>query len=282
MSFEFSNFDMMVDFSRMTYTDHLIAIVECGKNSPHFNAHLEKVLSWSLTNNIINSVADTMFNYYGASALGVVYKNLSKEDIVAELQLKVYECLSISFSLDRFYTSRDIAERDGEHIQKYYAYWLKLYLKKSYCDFMFEEAKTFYPALTYTYLTKYVRMRKDSGYSIDLNNSDAEIAEILGCNATSIAIANLRQAFAEYDEYYSLKEKASDYVQPEERVSMNEIRSSVELAMANLSEDDRKIIIGIYINGETVRSYAEKTGLSKSKIQKQKQYAIEKLRAAVM
>lgn len=63
---------------------------------------------------------------------------------------------------------------------------------------------------------------------------------------------------------------------------MNEMRSSVELAMANLSEDDRKIIIGIYINGETVRSYAEKTGLSKSKIQKQKQYAIEKLRAAVM
>ena len=67
MSFEFSNFDMIVDFSRMTYTDHLIAIVECGKNSPHFNAHLEKVLNWSLTNNIINSVADTMFNYYGAS-----------------------------------------------------------------------------------------------------------------------------------------------------------------------------------------------------------------------
>ena len=52
--------------------------------------------------------------------------------------------------------------------------------------------------------------------------------------------------------------------------------------MANLSEDDRKIIIGIYINGETVRNYAEKTGISKSKIQKQKQYAIEKLRAAVM
>ena len=100
---------------------------------------------------------------------------------------------------------------------------------------MFEEAKTFYPALTYTYLTKYVRMRKDSGYSIDLNNSDAEIAEILGCNATSIAIANLRQAFAEYDEYYSLKEKASDYVQPEERVSMNEIRSSVKSSLVYTS-----------------------------------------------
>ena len=282
MSFEFSNFDMMVDFSRMTYTDHLIAIVECGKNSPYFNAHLEKVLSWSLTNNIINSVADTMFNYYGASALGVVYKNFSKEDIVAELQLKVYECLSTSFSLDKFYSNQEIIERGSKHVQLYYTYWLKLYLKKSYCDFIFEEAKTFYPALTRTYLHEYIQIRKRSEYKVDLNSSNEEIAEILGCNATSIAITNLRQAFAEYDEYYSLKEKASDYVQPEERVSMNEIKSSVELAMANLSEDDRKIIIGIYIKGETVRSYAEKTGLSKSKIQKQKQYAIEKLRAAVM
>lgn len=281
MSFEFSKFNV-VDFNRMTYTDHLIAIVECGKDSPHFNTHLEKVLNWGLTNNIINSVADTMYDYYGASALGVVYKNLSKENIVAELQLKVYECLSTSFSLDKFYSNQEIIERGSKNIKLYYTYWLKLYLKKSYCEFMLEEAKTFYPALTRTYLTKYVRMRKDSGYSIDLNNSDAEIAEILGCNATSIAITNLRQAFAEYDEYYSLKEKASDYVQPEERISMNEIRSSVELAMANLSEDDRKIIIGIHINGETVRSYAKKTGISKSKIQKQKQYAIEKLRAAVM
>lgn len=281
MSFEFSKFNV-VDFNRMTYTDHLIAIVECGKDSPHFNAHLEKVLNWGLTNNIINSVADTMYDYYGASALGVVYKNLSKENIVAELQLKVYECLSTSFSLDKFYSNQEIIERGSKNIKLYYTYWLKLYLKKSYCEFMLEEAKTFYPALTRTYLTKYVRMRKDSGYSIDLNNSDAEIAEILGCNATSIAITNLRQAFAEYDEYCSLKEKASDYAQPEEQISIDEMRSSVEAAMASLSEDDRKIIIGIYINGETVRSYAQKTGISKSKIQKQKQYAIEKLRAAVM
>lgn len=282
MSFEFSKFDMMVDFNRMTYTDHLIAIVECGKNSPYFNAHLEKVLNWSITNNIINSVADTMYDYYGASALGVVYKNLSKEDIIAELQLKVYECLSTLFSLDKFYSNQEIIERGSKHIQLYYTYWLKLFLKKSYCDFIFEEAKTFYPALTRTYLHEYVRIRKKSGYEVDLSSSNEEIAEVLGCNATSIAITNLRQAFAEYDEYCSLKEKASDYAQPEEQISIDEMRSSVEATMASLSEDDRKIIIGIYINGETVRSYAQKTGISKSKIQKQKQYAIEKLRAAVM
>lgn len=253
------------DFSKMSGVEHLILCVEKrDSNYNRFLAHADAVLGWHRTRNAVKFIMNTMHGFFGYKALEVVYESIPKQDIEYRLWTAAFDCLRTSFSFEKF--SSDFS--DHSTVADYYSHWMNFYLRNQYRLIVLEYAKTFYPNLDKTQMIKYVRMRKNSGYTVDLDDPDEVVADALG-GVSERSVKSLRTAFAEFDDYYLLTDKSSkaDPAVLHEKHEMSLASSNAAMTVIqSLSDRDRAIVIGTFVDNKDCRTLAGEIGCSKSTI----------------
>lgn len=254
------------EFLSMSGTEHLVLCIEERDNGNYnrFLAHADAVLGWDRTRKAVNYVMNIMHGFFGYKALEVVYESIPKQDIEDRLWTSVFECLQSSFSFEKF----DSNISDNSAVVSYYTHWLNFYLKQSFRDMLTEYAKTFYPNLDKTQMIKYVRMRKNSGYTVDLDDPDEVIADALG-GVSERSVKSLRTAFAEFDDYYLLTDTSSkaDPAVIHEKHEMSLASSNAAMTVIqSLSDRDKAIVIGTFVDQKDCRTLADEIGCSKSTI----------------
>lgn len=231
------------DFSKMSGAEHLILCIEERDNGNYnrFLAHADAVLGWHRTRNAVKFVMNTMHGFFGYKALEIVYESIPKQDVEDCLWTAAFDCLRTSFSFEKF--GSDFS--DHSTVADYYSHWMNFYLKNQYRLIVLEYAKTFYPNLDKTQMIKYVRMRKNSGYTVDLDDPDEVVADALG-GVSERSVKSLRTAFAEFDDYYLLTDTSSktDPAVLHEKHEMSLASSNaVMTVIQSLSDRDRTIVI---------------------------------------
>lgn len=253
------------DFSKMSGVEHLIlCIEERDSNYNRFLAHADAVLGWHRTRNAVKFIMNTMHSFFGYKALEVVYESIPKQDIEYRLWTAAFDCLRTSFSFEKF--SSDFS--DHSTVADYYSHWMNFYLRNQYRLIILEYAKTFYPNLDKTQMIKYVRMRKNSGYTVDLDDPDEVVADALG-GVSERSVKSLRTAFAEFDDYYLLTDTSSkaDPAVLHEKQEMSLASSNAAMTVIqSLSDRDRAIVIGTFVDNKDCRTLAGEIGCSKSTI----------------
>ncbi len=202
--------------------------------------------------------------FFGYKALEVVYESIPKQDIEYRLWTAAFDCLRTSFSFEKF--SSDFS--DHSTVADYYSHWMNFYLRNQYRLIILEYAKTFYPNLDKTQMIKYVRMRKNSGYTVDLDDPDEVVADALG-GVSERSVKSLRTAFAEFDDYYLLTDTSSkaDPAVLHEKHEMSLASSNAAMTVIqSLSDRDRAIVIGTFVDNKDCRTLAGEIGCSKSTI----------------
>lgn len=254
------------DFSKMSGAEHLILCVEERDNGNYnrFLAHADAVLGWHRTKSAVKFIMNTMHGFFGYKALEVVYESIPKQDIEYQLWTAAFDCLRTSFSFEKF--SSDFS--DHSTVADYYSHWMNFYLRNQYRLIILEYAKTFYPNLDKTQMIKYVRMRKNSGYTVDLDDPDEVVADALG-GVSERSVKSLRTAFAEFDDYYLLTDTSSkaDPAVLHEKHEMSLASSNAAMTVIqSLSDRDRAIVIGTFVDNKDCRTLAGEIGCSKSTI----------------
>ena len=253
------------EFSKMSGAEHLVlCIEERDNNYNRFLAHADAVLGWDRTKKAVRFIMDTMHGFYGYKALEVVYESIPRQDIEDRLWSAAFDCLRSSFSFEKF--SADFS--DTSSVADFYSHWIHFYLRNQYRLIVLEYAKTFYPNLDKTQMIKYVRMRKNSGYTVDLDDPDEVVADALG-GVSKHSVKNLRTAFAEFDDYYLLTDTSSkaDPAVIHEKQEMSLASSNAAITVIKtLSDRDRAIVIGTFVNQKDCRTLADEIGCSKSTI----------------
>lgn len=253
------------DFSKMSGVEHLIlCIEERDSNYNRFLAHADAVLGWHRTRNAVKFIMNTMHGFFGYKALEVVYESIPKQDIEYRLWTAAFDCLRTSFSFEKF--SSDFS--DHSTVADYYSHWMNFYLRNQYRLIILEYAKTFYPNLDKAQMIKYVRMRKNSGYTVDLDDPDEVVADALG-GVSERSVKSLRTAFAEFDDYYLLTDTSSkaDPAVLHEKHEMSLASSNAAMTVIqSLSDRDRAIVIGTFVDNKDCRTLAGEIGCSKSTI----------------
>ena len=207
---------------------------------------------------------NTMHGFFGYKALEVVYESIPKQDIEDRLWTAAFDCLRTSFSFEKF--SSDFL--DHSTVADFYSHWMNFYLRNQYRLIILEYAKTFYPNLDKTQMIKYVRMRKNSGYTVDLDDPDEVVADALG-GVSERSVKSLRTAFAEFDDYYLLTDTSSktDPAVLHEKHEMSLASSNAAMTVIKtLSDRDRAIVIGSFVDQKDCRTLADEIGCSKSTI----------------
>lgn len=254
------------DFLSMSGAEHLILCVEERDNGNYnrFLAHAGAVLGWHRTKNAVKFIMNTMHGFFGYKALEVVYESIPKQDVEDHLWTAAFNCLRTSFSFEKF--SSDFS--DHSTVADYYSHWMNFYLRNQYRLIILEYAKTFYPNLDKTQMIKYVRMRKNSGYTVDLDDPDEVVADALG-GVSERSVKSLRIAFAEFDDYYLLTDTSSkaDPAVLHEKQEMSLASSNAAMTVIqSLSDRDRAIVIGSFVDQKDCRTLAGEIGCSKSTI----------------
>lgn len=253
------------DFSKMSGVEHLsLCIEERDSNYNRFLAHADAVLGWHRTKNAVKFIMNTMHGFFGYKALEVVYESIPKQDVEDRLWTATFDCLRTSFSFEKF--SSDFS--DHLTVADYYSHWMNSYLRNQYRLIILEYAKTFYPNLDKTQMIKYVRMRKNSGYTVDLDDPDEVVADALG-GVSERSVKSLRTAFAEFDDYYLLTDTSSkaDPAVLHEKQEMSLASSNAAMTVIqSLSDWDRAIVIGTFVDNKDCRTLAGEIGCSKSTI----------------
>ena len=111
-------------------------------------------------------------------------------------------------------------------------------------------------------------MRKNSGYTVDLDDPDEVVADALG-GVSERSVKSLRTAFAEFDDYYLLTDASSkaDPAVIHEKHEMSLASSNAAMTVIqSLSDRDRAIIIGSFVDQKDCRTLAEEIGCSKSTV----------------
>lgn len=207
---------------------------------------------------------DTMHGFYGYKALEVVYESIPKQDVEDRLWTAAFDCLRTSFSFEKF--GSDFS--DHSTVADFYSHWMNFYLRNQYRLIVLEYAKTFYPNLDKTQMIKYVRMRKNSGYTVDLDDPDEVVADALG-GVSERSVKSLRTAFAEFDDYYLLTDTSSkaDPVVLHEKHEISLASSNAAMTVIqSLSNRDRAIVIGSFVDQKDCRTLTGEIGCSKSTI----------------
>lgn len=117
-------------------------------------------------------------------------------------------------------------------------------------------------------MIKYVRMRKNSGYTVDLDDPDEVVADALG-GVSERSVKSLRTAFAEFDDYYLLTDtssKADPAVLHEKQEMYLASSNAAMTVIQSLSDRDRAIVIGTFVDNKDCRTLAGEIGCSKSTI----------------
>ena len=253
------------EFLEMTGAEHLVlCIEERDNNYNRFLAHADAVLGWDRTKKAVKFIMDTMHGFYGYKALEVIYESIPKHDVEDRLWSAAFDCLRSSFSFEKF--SADFS--DTSSVADFYSRWMNFYLKNQYRLIILEYAKTFYPNLDKTQMIKYVRMRKTSGYTVDLDDPDEVVADALG-GVSKYSVKNLRAAFAEFDDYYLLTDTSSktDPAVIHEKQEMSLASSNAAMTVIqSLSDRDKAIVIGTFVGQKDCRTLADEIGCSKSTI----------------
>lgn len=253
------------EFSKMSGAEHLVlCIEERDNNYNRFLAHADAVLGWHRTRNAVKFIMDTMHGFYGYKALEVVYESIPKQDIEDRLWTAAFDCLCTSFSFEKF--GSDFS--DTSSVADFYSHWINFYLKNQYRLIVLEYAKTFYPNLDKTQMIKYVRMRKNSGYTVDLDDPDEVVTNALG-GVSERSVKSLRAAFAEFDDYYLLTDTSSkaDPAVIHEKQEMSLASSNAAITVIKtLSDRDKAIVIGTFVDQKDCRTLADEIGCSKSTI----------------
>lgn len=254
------------EFLSMSGAEHLILCIEERDNGNYnrFLAHADAVLGWHRTKNAVKFVMNTMHVFFGYKALEVVYKSIPKQDVEDCLWTAAFDCLRTSFSFEKF--GSDFS--DHSTVADYYSHWMNFYLRNQYRLIVLEYAKTFYPNLDKTQMIKYVRMRKNSGYTVDLDDLDEVVADALG-GVSERSVKSLRTAFAEFDDYYLLTNTSSkaDPVVLHEKHEISLASSNAAMTVIqSLSNRDRAIVIGSFVDQKDCRTLAGEIGCSKSTI----------------
>lgn len=266
------------DFLSMSGAEHLILCVEERDNGNYnrFLAHAGAVLGWHRTKNAVKFIMNTMHGFFGYKALEVVYESIPKQDVEDHLWTAAFNCLRTSFSFEKF--SSDFS--DHSTVADYYSHWMNFYLRNQYRLIILEYAKTFYPNLDKTQMIKYVRMRKNSGYTIDLDDPDEVVADALG-GVSERSVKSLRTAFAKFDDYYLLTDTSSkaDPAVLHEKQEMSLASSNAAMTVIqSLSDRDRAIVIGSFVDQKDCRTLAGEIGCSKSTIS----YVTNKVRSQLL
>lgn len=207
---------------------------------------------------------NTMHGFFGYKALEVVYESIPKQDIEDRLWTAAFDCLRTSFSFEKFSSNFS----DHSTVADFYSHWMNFYLRNQYRLIVLEYAKTFYPNLDKTQMIKYVRMRKNSGYTVDLDDPDEVIADALD-GVSKRSVKSLRTAFAEFDDYYLLTDTSSktDPAVLHEKYEMSLVSSNAAMTVIqSLSDRDRTIVIGTFVDQKDCRTLADEIGCSKSTI----------------
>lgn len=254
------------DFSKMSGVEHLILCIEERDNGNYnrFLAHADAVLGWHRTKNAVKFIMNTMHGFFGYKALEVVYESIPKQDIEDRLWTAAFDCLRTSFSFEKFSSNFS----DHSTVADFYSHWMNFYLRNQYRLIVLEYAKTFYPNLDKTQMIKYVRMRKNSGYTVDLDDPDEVIADALD-GVSKRSVKSLRTAFAEFDDYYLLTDTSSktDPAVLHEKYEMSLVSSNAAMTVIqSLSDRDRTIVIGTFVDQKDCRTLADEIGCSKSTI----------------
>ena len=262
------------DFLSMSGVEHLVLCIEERDNGNYnrFLAHADAVLGWHRTKNAVKFIMNTMHGFYGYKALEVVYESIPKQDVEDRLWTAAFDCLRTSFSFEKF--GSDFS--DHSTVADFYSHWMNFYLRNQYRLIVLEYAKTFYPNLDKTQMIKYVRMRKNSGYTVDLDDPDEVVADVLG-GVSERSVKSLRTAFAEFDDYYLLTDTSSkaDPAVIYEKQEISLASSNVAMTVIqSLSDRDRAIVIGSFVDQKECRTLADEIGCSKSTIS----YVINKVR----
>ncbi len=258
----------------MSGMEHLVLCIEERDNGNynHFLAHADAVLGWHRTRNAVRFIMDTMHGFYGYKALEVVYESIPKQDVEDRLWTAAFDCLRTSFSFEKF--GSDFS--DHSTVADFYSHWMNFYLRNQYRLIVLEYAKTFYPNLDKTQMIKYVRMRKNSGYTVDLDDPDEVIADALD-GVSKRSVKSLRTAFAEFDDYYLLTDTSSKadpaVLHEKQEISLASSNAAMTV-IQSLSDRDRAIVIGSFVDQKDCRTLAGEIGCSKSTIS----YVINKVR----
>lgn len=266
------------EFLSMSGAEHLILCVEERDNGNYnrFLAHADAVLGWHRTRNAVKFIMNTMHGFFGYKALEVVYESIPKQDVEYRLWTAAFDCLRTSFSFEKF--SSDFS--DHSTVADYYSHWMNFYLRNQYRLIILEYAKTFYPNLDKPQMIKYVRMRKNSGYTVDLDDPDEVVADALG-GVSERSVKSLRTAFAEFDDYYLLTDTSSkaDPAVFHEKQEMSLTSSNAAMTVIqSLSNRDRAIVIGSFVDQKDCRTLAGEIGCSKSTIS----YVTNKVRSQLL
>lgn len=254
------------EFLSMSGAEHLILCIEERNNGNYnrFLAHADAVLGWHRTRNAVKFIINTMHGFFGYKALEVVYESIPKQDVEDRLWTAAFDCLRTSFSFEKFSSNFS----DHSTVADYYSHWMNFYLRNQYRLIILEYAKTFYPNLDKTQMIKYVRMRKNSGYTVDLDDPDEVVADALG-GVSERSVKSLRTAFAEFNDYYLLTDTSSkaDPAVLHEKQEMSLASSNAAMTVIqSLSDRDRAIVIGTFVDNKDCRTLAGEIGCSKSTI----------------
>lgn len=266
------------DFLSMSGVEHLVLCIEERDNGNYnrFLAHADAVLGWHRTKNAVKFIMNTMHGFFGYKALEVVYESIPKQDIEDRLWTAAFDCLRTSFSFEKFSSNFS----DHSTVADFYSHWMNFYLRNQYRLIVLEYAKTFYPNLDKTQMIKYVRMRKNSGYTVDLDDPDEVVADALG-GVSERSVKSLRTAFAEFDDYYLLTDTSSkaDPAVLHEKQEMSLASSNAAMTVIqSLSDRDRAIVIGSFVDQKDCRTLAGEIGCSKSTIS----YVTNKVRSQLL
>lgn len=231
----------------------------------------QEILSWSVTQNTVSFYMERMFNQYGMSRLKEIYESVSKEDFRALVISELYGHIR---KIDLSKYKGDLYDMSG--LTGFYKSFLSFVFKDCFITVLTEIAKEKFPQINRNYLKSYARMRKLSGYTVDLDWETEDIVEFFqsveGCPDTLRSekhIRNMKEAFSDNEALSSVKYEDTF------------VDDDLQKAVNGLSEIQRAVIADYFFRERTVRDIATELNISEAMVYFHKKEALNELRKKI-
>ena len=244
----------------------------------YYNELAVLFINWSTTQKIISLINDKFYNYYGRSFLAFIYDEnvISKKDFKDILEEGLFLRVIHDFNMDFFFEHPDADLSVETQVRKYFIKWAKTNLIDIYISTITEVAQQRYPRLNKYYLKQYVKMRKLSNYTLDLDSPDEDIFEVTGWGHRTLD--NVRNAF---DMNERVEENSVMVNSPEESVLDEEMKEILFNKISTFSLEEQMVLKLFFVSKLTFREIASTMGISKSKANKKYLDALAKLKASL-
>lgn len=198
---------------------------------------------------------------------------MTNEELVSEIQSGKRDLMpALWFSVEKYVTTQAIKYRHNLHGLETDDFYNSGYIA------LHEAVKTYKPDSGANFLTWFDYYLKSEFFKMVGNRGKRDPAH----DAISIHAPITTDEGGVVELADTLEDKSADLEAVENRIYNQQLRQALDNALEKVPEPERDAVVDIYLNGETLASVAEKSGVDAATIRRRRDYGLRRLRRSDM